>query len=313
MEIGDREYTLLNPGSHTASWINADGPVSFTTDDHFRLSGRFALPSKEFWLDYSGARPDLIVAKQTGAIGVSRYIAPPGTAYDWKRLLPAERDLILNGGLDLLLNWEAYSTRATEGAAAGNQDGNWAWQAAQALSYPHGRFIVASNDTGTINDPNVGAYFSAFNKQLRGDYLCTKYGSYHTVTSLPSTPRGYNWQTLAWSAGLVSIGDACLYQNGNQWFGGTVDENIVYRYPINAWRSPFPPPPVPITGEEIEMILIQPDRTQYLPTEPWPGVHILDANTVKHVIQPSDETAYLNAGLKLVTVSRVEFEGFKLA
>lgn len=265
-EPGSREYALLHPGSRSQSWIEADGPVAMSPEDVDAFGTRNhatflagpvgAAVQSKYLLDYSGARPNLTVAKSTGATCCARYIAPPVAATAWKRITVAERDSILKTIGDLWLNWEWYEGRCLEGATAGTEDGKTAVSQLTSLSYPHGRVIPVSHDTGTVNDPAVQAYFTAFKKQLGGTWGITAYGGYHTVTMLLASKIivPLPWQTLAWSNGQRNP-QAAVFQNGKQWFSNTVDENVIYHAPFGAWNSPLPvpkppvpPAPAPITG-----------------------------------------------------------------
>jgi hypothetical protein len=282
IEPGSREdyLRLLNEGvelPHSRSWYEADGLVEMNAFDLSRLAvrratvalhralGPVAAPALGYMLDYAGARPDLVVAKHTGAVVISRYIAPPIASTAWKRIGVTERDSILRIIGDLWLNWEWYAGRMLEGSAAGTEDGRWAYSAASGLAYPHGRVIVASHDTGTINDPATLAYCSAFNAQLRGDYKLTIYGSFHTTTSHAgkSGVQRVPWQTKAWS-GSNKDANAAVFQNTNQWFNHTVDENEIWHSPFGTWNKPYPKPtppptptptPTPTPDDEMDVIM----------------------------------------------------------
>jgi len=265
LELGSREHALAlldqGIGSKSRAWIEADGEVFLTDVDHehleirqAQLAGRAVAPDIEpallipplgYMLDYSGARPDLTVAKKSGAKVIARYISAPVASTAWKRIGKIERDSILKIIGDLWLNWEWYAGRMLEGAKAGAEDGKWALAAAEALSYPRGRIIPASHDTGANNDAAVGAYCDAFNKALGGVYKMTIYGGIHTVTTF-SGKHGVQpvpWQTLAWSNKQVAPVAAVL-QNTKQWFNGTVDENVIRHTPFGTWNHVYPAPVV---------------------------------------------------------------------
>lgn len=262
IEPGSREdyLRLLDEGvilTHSREWYEADGPVEMGPSDRVRADVRefqltaapMTVPALGYMLDYSGARPDLNVAKRTGAKIISRYISPPIASTAWKRIGTSERDNILKIIGDLWLNWEWYAGRMLEGSKAGAEDGKWALAAVEGLSYPRGRIIPASHDTGTINDSATLAYCAAFNKALGGAYKMTVYGSYHTVTSHAnkSGVQPVPWQTAAWS-NRQKAAIAAVYQNTNQWFNHTVDENEIWKMPFGTWNHPYPavtptPPP----------------------------------------------------------------------
>lgn len=274
LEPGSREWyiDLIDHGiemPHSRSWYAADGSVDLSIDDRNRLEIRqghlmqverpLAIPALGYMLDYSGARPNLLVAKQTGARVISRYISPPIASTAWKRIGTAERDQILKIIGDLWFNWEWYAGRMLEGAPAGAEDGRWALKAVEDLSYPRGRIIPASHDTGTINDPATLAYCGAFNKALDGSFKMTVYGSYHTTTSHAGRNgvQRVPWQTKAWS-GSNKDPNAAVFQNTNQWFNGTVDENEIWHTPFGTWAKPYPkpaPPPPPAVEDVLDEIV----------------------------------------------------------
>jgi len=263
LEPGAREHYLsrLDAGeilAHSREWYEADGSVELSEEDNNRLASRLeqkAVPALGYWLDWSGARPNLTVAKQTGARGVSRYIAPDIASTAWKRLGTAERDQILKVLGDLELNWEWYAGRCLEGAVAGHADGKMILKAAQALSYPHGRVIPVSHDIGTNNDVAVIAYFKAVKAEQNGIYGITPYGSFHTATVITPAAGLINvpWQTAAWSSRQKAT-NAAKYQNTNQWFNGTVDENEIWKMPFGSWNHPLivPKPPAPPSSGPID-------------------------------------------------------------
>jgi hypothetical protein len=335
-EPGSREWYLALPDdelAHPRSWYEADGVPPVTTpyggQPIRRLMSALGLfPSRAplgFMLDWSGARltdTQLATAVQTGARCASRYIAPPTAATAWKRITAPERDAILKR-MDLWLNFEWYAGRCLEGTAAGDEDGRTINAALTDIGYPSGRVVPVSHDTGTLDDPAVKAYFRALRIRLDGRWGLTCYGSYHTVTMLaPGWCLSVAWQTKAWSGSSVASASVISnYQNTNQWFGGTVDENLIKAWPFGAWNSPYPPPqpvpvPPPVLTKEDDMIMVQPDPTQFAPTVPdngpWPGVFLLAGNTVKHISHHSDVLAYTAAGVPgPVTITRDEFIHFE--
>lgn len=198
-------------------------------------------------LDYSGLRlshSQLLAARAAGVGGVFRYLAPPYPACDWKRIDAAEVALIRGAGLDLVLNWEWYEGRCLEGAAAGAQDGRWAYAAARSLGYPAGASIYASHDTEPCRHADVLAYLRAFAVALRGWYRVDAYGSFsHIEMCRNAGVIRYGWQTCAWSYGR--IGRAHVYQNGSYWYDRQADENAVRHLPLGSWAEHLPKPPKP--------------------------------------------------------------------
>lgn len=214
--------------------------------------------TQQIWLDYSFARPNLAQAKKDGAHGVLRYLCPIYPDTVGKVLDLQERDAIEAAGLDWALGFEWYSTRATEGRAAGLADGLTALHQARQLGYVRGKTIYPAHDTGLRDDPQVAAYLEAFAESLAGEYVVGIYSGIDTVDAMVNgghAKRG--WQTGAWSGGRVSS-VAVLYQNLRQWFGGAADENVVLRGTVGSQHdgSSVPPPP---------------GRRRHRPPKPIPG------------------------------------------
>lgn len=212
----------------------------------------------ERWIDYSGLRPDLAVVKANGATGVLRYLSEPIPATAWKRITAPERDAILGMGLDLILNYEWYEGRCLEGYAAGVHDGQVAHAQARDLNYPKGASIYFSHDTGKRDDAAVLAYLRGARSSLGGDYFVDIYGGFDVVeAALKAGMAQHGWQTLAWSGGR--IGSAKIYQNGNQWFNGGADENIIRGVrPLGSWKDhatpvvvPAKPKPTPVPAPPV--------------------------------------------------------------
>lgn len=187
------------------------------------------------WADYSFARPTPAQLRANGVVGVLRYLAPDDPNTHGKLLLPAERDLLLNGGLDIALNFEWYEGRCNEGAMAGTADGATALAEAKALRYPQGKCIYFSHDTGVYNWQAIDAYFRSARDGLQGYYKIGAYGSYELIQHLHDAGLiDKGWQTLAWSFGQKDPW-AVIYQNGSQFLNGQVDVDDVSSTDIGSW------------------------------------------------------------------------------
>lgn len=184
------------------------------------------------WADYSFARPSLAELKGKGVVGVFRYLAPLPNK---KVIDTTERDLILNSGLDLVLNWEWYEGRCNEGAGAGRADGIEAVRQAKALAYPTGRCIYFSHDTGANDWQAVEAYFTAARQVVvAAGYTIGAYGSYSVIQFLHQKGLiDYGWQTRAWSNGQREQW-AAIYQDGTALVAGT-DNDIISSPDIGSW------------------------------------------------------------------------------
>lgn len=199
-------------------------------------------------VDFSGLRMSGAQLALDGVQFACRYLSPPASVApnaQWKIIQKAEfDDLRTYLGVDgLYLNWEWYAGRCLEGAAAGAQDGAWAYAAARALGYEQGRYIIISHDTSARNDLQVAAYIRAFAAQQAGYYrVDAVYSGIDTVQAMRNLGlASFIWQTLAWSRGLISQ-YANFYQNGRQWYNGQADENVIITLPT---AGPAPTPPAP--------------------------------------------------------------------
>lgn len=151
-------------------------------------------------LDYSTGRPNLRAVKDAGNSFVSRYLS-------WlpnpKVILPAERDQILNEGLDISLNWEYDIHDCMGGMGAGSIHGKEAVHQALLLGYPQGSTIYFSGDFD-IQDGQLGQaelYWQAAEQHTEGaGYRIGVYGGRRLVGHM--LDHGYvddGWQTRAWS------------------------------------------------------------------------------------------------------------------
>lgn len=204
------------------------------------------------WLDFSGFQLDPADARRNGAAGVTIYLSAPVPATAWKRRDRAFVQACIKAGLDVMLNFEWYETRALEGFAAGVQDGTWARAQAMTVGYPLGRVIVFSHDTSSYNRSAIGEYLRGVAVGLRGAYEVGIYGGYQVVEDMVGWRAVMGWQTLAWSNGRISA-KASLYQNGRQWYHGQVDEDVVRRPHFGSWLDPLAgsepaPTPTPKPG-----------------------------------------------------------------
>jgi hypothetical protein len=58
------------------------------------------------------------------------------------------------------------------------------------------------------------------------------------------------------------------------------------------------------------MIMVQPDPKAYAAGQ-WPGIWLLDANTIKHIRHMPDVRAYRSAGVPgPITLTAVEFDSY---
>ena len=186
---------------------------------------------------------------------VCRYIAPPGSAYDWKRLATAEASALHKAGLPIVLVFESSEKRATGGSVAGSQDAGYALLELHRLgaAAPVGAAFACDFDVPDYAPKlanthanalaklgPVGAYFKAIRPKLAGRQLGA-YGGYWVIKRLFDAGLiDWGWQTYAWSAGLWDPrAQLQQYANGRQVGGHQVDLDRAVHYPYGQW----PPSP----------------------------------------------------------------------
>jgi hypothetical protein len=247
-------------------------------------------------IDYSYARPDLGQVARSGARFVVRYSA--GSASDpghqsyrinsGKLITPGEFKAILAAGMDVIANDEWYTSRITEGAAAGSADGRAAAKLWRACGLAKGASIYVSWDEypSPTKFAGVGRYARAYRKALGGYYDVDAYGGTGflkwamkgLLVKFGWRPNAGSWSndglpyqpdtsTAAKRAALVKLAvgktPASIWQTGNYWFHKTADEDLIVRVPVGshlealaAQSVPAPDPtptPDPTTDEELSL------------------------------------------------------------
>lgn len=157
------------------------------------------------------------VAKQIKAAGydfVCRYLVPARLA--WKRLTASEVEAIKAAGLKLASVFETGASRPAGGAAAGDVDGQEAFNEAKLIKQPLGSVIyfAVDYDAQPADYTKIEQYLRAAAGKLPG-YKVGVYGSYAVIEEMAK--RGactHFWQTYAWSRGKRSD-RANIYQHKN--------------------------------------------------------------------------------------------------
>jgi hypothetical protein len=193
------------------------------------------------WVDFSGYRPTVEELRARNVKGVSRYLSAlnangePRPQVQWKVATRAECQRYLEGGIDVILNYEWYEGRMLEGAPAGKQDGAWAKLQAAEIGYPKGASIYFSHDTGEINLPAISAYLDACQDVIGSDYRVDMYAGRFVYEPMKEKELiRYGWQAVAssWSGGAV--GNAAMLQTA---VGAQMDDNKVQAAPFGSWRQ----------------------------------------------------------------------------
>lgn len=182
-----------------------------------------ATPVPSLAADYSFARPSVSALEHDD--GVLRYVShDPG-----KNLTVQEAKELRAAGKWIALVWEDAANRAAQGHAAGVADATEANRQADALGYPKDAVIFYAVDFDATPG-QVQPYFDGA-KSVPGSRPVGAYGS-SKITGIKLT--SYNWQTSAWSGGLVD-GSANLYQRQKPTHPVPgCDENVLLN-PFPAW------------------------------------------------------------------------------
>src|SRR6266704_2455541 len=187
-------------------------------------------------IDYSDARPDLSAVAAAGYTDVYRYTRTFDSA--GKRLGPAERDQILDHGLDIGIHGEDQAGDAANGAARGTLRGTaWASYMHDTLGAPRGMTIVAAVDYDTLGQyPNaVDDYLGAVEAAFQGEYALGVYGSYYVVSGAHAAGRGGACYVMTNAWGPDTPSAFChLHQHGGTPFPDT-DHNDILRDQRGTW------------------------------------------------------------------------------
>lgn len=183
---------------------------------------------------------------------VCRYLAPPGSIYDWKRLRRSEVMALRAARMGLVCVYETSSTRARGGAVAGREDALAANALLAQLGIPGAPVYFAVDFDATPGDQAaIKAYLVAAGSVL-GHARVGIYGGFWPVNrALNAGVVKYAWQTYAWSGGRRDP-RAQLYQyrNGVSVGGvGSADLDRASATDYGQIPRPKPPKPKPLRGQ----------------------------------------------------------------
>lgn len=261
-------------------------------------------------IDIAWARPDVDGIKKTGALWVARYFSPDPS----KNLTAAEVKAYVQAGLAIVTVWESTANRAAQGFNAGVADAKAAMIQRKAVGLPDDHVIYFAVDFDA-RWSDVKAYFDGVTSVLMRT-LVGVYGGYNIIKSAKGYGIEFLWQTLAWSNGLWSQ-YADIKQTGGTVLQGGADIDYSVTPDFGQYPAPAPvnPDPVPTADfEEVEMILVEVDKTTLPAGVTWPGVFLLFSNgTLGHVTPPvkgvDNVSAYKASGLKApVSITYAEYQ-----
>lgn len=197
-------------------------------------------------LDYSWGRPNLSVVKSSGYDFVVRYLATNGGG---KQISSDETNQIHGAGLSLVLVFEQYAKRASEGHASGVEDGNTALAEAHSIGFPDDRPIYFAVDWDTTPEDQAGIddYLKGVASVL-GAGRVGVYGSFYVVERCATNGTAkWFWQTYAWSGGQVSSHNHLMqYLNGQTVGGASVDLDEAKQADYGGWGGNSTPAPAPV-------------------------------------------------------------------
>lgn len=250
-----------------------------------------ALAVGDLGIDYSFARPKPSDIVKAGGRFVFRYSAgaasrsshPSYGANRGKLITAKEFRALLAAGLDVVANSEWYTTRVTEGAAAGRQDARADAELWHACGLAKGASIYVSWDAAPVRSKwhGVDEYLHAYETELAGQYHVDCYaGTPFLKWALARHRIRYGWRPNAgsWSGDQLTYQPdtstharrdalgvagrlrtpAAVWQTGNYWFSKSADELMLLHPTIGSHRQalaaavkPKPPvkptpPPVPL-------------------------------------------------------------------
>lgn len=195
-------------------------------------------------VDYSGSRPSAAALKSAGVQFVCRYLAPQGSANNWKLLTWNEAQGLLAGGEHIVSNFESTGTDFTGGFNQGVYDAKIgdAWH--KACGGPADAPIYFSIDEQT-SGASTKAYFQGIASVI-GLARTGAYGSYAVCKYLidnnlvgkcrDGSAHWYAWQTYAWSFNAYDERCALSQDSNNRTVAGaSVDIDHAHTTDYGQW------------------------------------------------------------------------------
>lgn len=217
-----------------------------------------------FGVDYT-SRIAPAALKAAGVTFVCRYLAPPGQAFDWKRVSRSEVDELQAEHIAQVFVFESSAGRALDGHNAGVSDASMAKVELAALrrAFAPAYFAVDTDvpdfaphlpDTPANARAKLGQVANYFEGAISvlGLSRVGAYGDFYVVRRLRwAGLAAFFWQTEAWSGGQWD-GAHILRQENNgvpgrptHIAGQSVDWNEVLDVDFGQWPRPSKPAPAP--------------------------------------------------------------------
>lgn len=207
-------------------------------------------------LDQSWGFADPKAAKAAGVQVVSMYLSRDAS----KNMTASDVKAYHKAGIAMLFNWENEAGAPLKGAAQGKADAEQAVKLAKqiiaAVGYrPKNRLVIYFSCDQNVTPsqyPAIDAYYRAAKKVCQAaGFGVGCYGEADLVSHLSSAGiTDAEWQTYAWSGGVLSpAADFYQYQNGQHLGGADVDfDRIIHPTELGAW---WPPGSRYDTGEDM--------------------------------------------------------------
>jgi hypothetical protein len=220
-------------------------------------------------LDQSWGFADPAAAKTAGVKVISEYLSWDTS----KNITASDVKAYHKVGIAMMLNWESQAGAPLKGAAQGKADATEAVRLAKALfsavGYrPKNRTVVyfsCDTDVNSTQYPAIEAYYKAAKAVCAAaGFGVGAYGEAALVTHLHKAGiTAAEWQTYAWSGGVLSP-DADFYQysNGQTLGGASVDfDRVIHAADLGAWWPPTNPLNIAPTTTQESAVTYTP--TQY--------------------------------------------------
>jgi len=199
-------------------------------------------------LGADGTGSNVSALKSLGATFISRYTSEQSWA-----LTPSEAKTLSNASIDIVSNYEHYTTDYAGGYNQGVTNAKTAWAVHKKCGGPDGRPIYFSVDTDL--DPSNSLLHSYF--QGACSVLTAKQVGVYGSTAICNTLKSlglvtWTWRTMStgWRGGAGAVSDFNVEQTG--YFNSTYDRDAAITTDFGQWRvgvtppnTPPPPPPVP--------------------------------------------------------------------
>jgi len=213
-------------------------------------------------LGADGTGSNVSSLKSLGATFISRYTSEQSWA-----LTASEAKTLSSAGIDIVSNYEHYTTDYAGGFSQGVTNAKTGWAVHKRCGGPDNRPIYFSVDTDVDpSNSSLHEYFRGACSVLGGAHGVGVYGSTGVCEALRSAGLvAWTWRTMStgWHGGAGSTSMFNVEQTG--YFNSTYDRDVAITDDFGQWRvgvnpagggGTVTPPPVPKAGE-ISLSILQ--------------------------------------------------------